>query len=133
MLTKYFVDKYSVRMGRAIETIPQSLMDRFEHYHWPGNVRELENIIERAVVTSSGEKLHIDEQFDTAIGPPKSSLEVRPIPEMEKMMIGRALEVCEWIIEGKRGAALVLGIAPSTLRERIRKYGIRRQLTVLAS
>ena len=82
MLTKYFVDKYSVRMGRAIETIPQSLMDRFEHYHWPGNVRELENIIERAVVTSSGEKLHIDEQFDTAIGPPKSSLEVRPIPKI---------------------------------------------------
>ncbi len=131
VLVKYFVDKYGVRMGRVIETIPQILMDRFHHYHWPGNVRELENIIERAVVTSSGNKLHIDEQFDVTVAPFKPSQEVCPIPEMEKIMICKALETCDWVIEGKRGAALMLGIAPSTLRERIRKYNIKRKLIAL--
>lgn len=99
-------------------------MKRLKDYHWPGNVRELENIIERAVILSAGRCLQLDETFDLNSPPLQDRL--MTLGEVEQEMIQAALEQCDWKIEGPRGAANRLAMAPSTLRERIRKYGLAR-------
>ena len=53
-LARHFVDVYSRRMGKRIETIPAETMESFCRYPWPGNIRELQNFIERSVILSSG-------------------------------------------------------------------------------
>jgi transcriptional regulator of acetoin/glycerol metabolism len=94
-------------------------------YNWPGNIRELENIIERAIILSEGNTLQLDEAFDLNITPNERS-GGRTIREVELEMMQSALEDCQWVIEGHGGAAKRLGVAPSTLRERIKKYGLQR-------
>jgi transcriptional regulator with GAF, ATPase, and Fis domain len=58
-LVRYYVDKISRRLGKSIESIPTNVMNTLQNYHWPGNVRELENVLERAVINSSGPKLRL--------------------------------------------------------------------------
>ena len=55
--------KISKRLGKAIESIPTTVMNALQNYHWPGNVRELENVLERAVINSSGPKLHLVDEL----------------------------------------------------------------------
>jgi chemotaxis protein methyltransferase CheR len=63
MLVDFFVDKISKRLGKSIESIPTSVMNSLQEYHWSGNVRELENVLERAVINSSGPKLHLVDEL----------------------------------------------------------------------
>src|SRR5262249_55452841 len=58
-LVQHFVAKFSREMGRQISTIPTATMDALRRWHWPGNVRELENVIERAVILSTGRVLQV--------------------------------------------------------------------------
>lgn len=60
LLTHFFVQKYAPRIGRHIDTIDAESLQRLMQYSWPGNIRELENIIERALILSSGATLRID-------------------------------------------------------------------------
>ena len=64
LLVNHFVKKYSAKIGKKIENIPQQVMETLEAYSWPGNVRELENVIERAVIITPDNTLRIDEQFN---------------------------------------------------------------------
>ena len=123
-LAHHFLQKYRKKIGRTVDTIEPAVMKRLMDYHWPGNVRELENIIERAVILSDGHRLQLDETFDLNSPPLQDRL--RTLGEVEQEMIQVALEQCDWKIEGPRGAANRLAMAPSTLRERIRKYGVAR-------
>ncbi len=125
LLAHHFMHKYGVKIGKRIESIEAPLMARMQAYEWPGNVRELENIIERAIILSDGDTLQLDEAFDLNIHP-RSHQGPKTIREVEKEMIQAALEDCDWKIEGQHGAATRLDMAPSTLRERIKKFGIRR-------
>jgi transcriptional regulator with PAS, ATPase and Fis domain len=125
LLANHFVQKYSVKIGKLINSIEAPLMAQLQAYDWPGNVRELENIIERAIILSDGDTLQLDEAFDLSINP-KSLHAPKTIREVEKEMIQVALEDCDWKIEGQCGAATRLDMAPSTLRERIKKFGIQR-------
>jgi formate hydrogenlyase transcriptional activator len=63
MLVDFFVDKISKRLGKSIESIPTSVMNSLQEYHWSGNIRELENVLERAVINSSGPKLHLVDEL----------------------------------------------------------------------
>jgi chemotaxis protein methyltransferase CheR len=120
-LISYYVKKYSREMGRNIESIPKAMIDKLIDYSWPGNVRELENVIERAVVISQGNILNIVEDFkhDSI-----DSDSLKTLEEHEKLYIIKVLEKTNGRIEGKSGAAELLGINPSTLRSRIKKLGI---------
>src|SRR6202140_4627587 len=60
LLVRHFTQQFSRRMNRVIETIPSTAMDALSRYHWPGNIRELQNVIERAVIISTGPALNID-------------------------------------------------------------------------
>jgi DNA-binding NtrC family response regulator len=121
LLISHYVEKFSKEMGKTIESISKDKIDKLVNYSWPGNVRELENVIERAVVISQGEKLNILEDFKDAI---VVSELAKTLEENEKDYIIKVLEKTNGRIEGKSGAAEILGINPSTLRSRIKKLGI---------
>ncbi|MBN2591458.1 MAG: sigma 54-interacting transcriptional regulator [Sedimentisphaerales bacterium] len=57
-LADYFVDKFSKKMGKDINRISTSAINKMFAYHWPGNVRELENCIEHAVLLSNDGVIH---------------------------------------------------------------------------
>ena len=125
MLVEFFVEKVSKRMGKSIELIPASAMKKLQDYVWPGNIRELENVIERAVINSSGPKLHLG---DDPAGPVNKELptHLKSLQEIERDHIIRVLEETGWRIDGPKGAALILDINTSTLRSRMRKLGIQK-------
>jgi formate hydrogenlyase transcriptional activator len=102
-------------------------MKALQDYPWPGNVRELESIIERAVILCSGPILHLADKLN--ISSPTLSSAVRTLEEMERNQIIKILSETMWRIEGKEGAAAILGLHASTLRARMHKLGIVRPET----
>ena len=126
-LTKHFVEKYSVVLGKTIDSIPQKVMDALQAYPWPGNVRELENITERAVIMTHSSTLQLDESIVRALknGSPEATVSVT-LEEMQRNHILNTLKETNWRIEGKFGAAERLGINASTLRSRMRKLSITK-------
>jgi PAS domain S-box-containing protein len=126
LLVQYFVGKYNKKIGRKIETVSKETLNALQKYHWPGNVRELENVIERAVITSQGPVLQVLDRFDT-FRDPGGEQDVKALADLERDHILQVLKKTGWRIEGGKGAATILGLNPSTLRARMRKYGLRRQ------
>jgi chemotaxis protein methyltransferase CheR len=124
LLVDFFVDKISKRLGKSIENIPTNVMNTLQDYQWPGNVRELENVLERAVINSSGPKLRLVDELKK----PHKDLTTtqKTLEEVERDHIVRILEQTNWKVSGKNGAAEILGLNRSTLRARIRKLGIRQ-------
>jgi len=124
LLVDFFVDKISRRLGKSIESIPVSVMNALLDYQWPGNVRELENVLERAVIDSSGPKLHLVDELQK----PHKDLTTakKTLNEVERDYIVRVLEQTNWKVSGPNGAAEILGLDRSTLRARMRKLDIRQ-------
>jgi chemotaxis protein methyltransferase CheR len=123
LMVDFFIDKISKRLGKSIESIPTRVMNTLQDYQWPGNVRELENVLERAVINSSGPKLHLVDELKK----PHKDLTItqKTLEDVERDHIIRILEQTNWKVSGKNGAAEILGLNRSTLRARIRKLGIR--------
>jgi len=128
LLVNHFIAKFNKKMGKRIEAVSKDTLNALEGYHWPGNVRELESVIERAVITSQGTALQIMDRFEIfkkTVDLPGQK--VKGLAELEHDHILQVLQKTGWRIEGKNGAATLLGLNPSTLRARMRKYGILRQ------
>jgi transcriptional regulator with GAF, ATPase, and Fis domain len=124
LLAEFFVEKASKRLGKLIEVIPTRMMIIFQDYPWPGNVRELQNVIERAVINSSGPKLRL---MDELI-PARQDLPT-PLKTMEAVEFDHIVQVLEhtgWKVSGKDGAADILGLKRGTLRARVQKLGIHK-------
>jgi DNA-binding NtrC family response regulator len=116
-------------MGKKIETIPAATMDTLIAYDWPGNVRELRNVIERAIITSTGPMLQLGESLEGIPNQPEpraGSPQLDSLAAVERHHIARLLQATGWSIGGEREATTVLGLNPSTLRYRIKKLKIRR-------
>jgi len=122
LLVDFYVKKISKRMGKSIEIIPTSFMNALQNYHWPGNVRELENVLERAVINSSGPKLRLVDELKTHRK--DLSTTQKTLEAVEREHIVRILDQTQWKVSGKNGAAEILGLNRSTLRARMRKLGI---------
>jgi PAS domain S-box-containing protein len=127
LLVNHFIAKFNKKMGKKIEAVSKDTLNALQGYDWPGNVRELESVIERAVITSQGTALQVLDRFE----PFKKTgdlpgQEVKALAELEHDHILQVLQKTGWRIEGKNGAATLLGLNPSTLRARMRKYGIVR-------
>jgi DNA-binding NtrC family response regulator len=128
LLVSYFVAKFNKKIGKKIETVSKETMNALQQYHWPGNVRELESVIERAVIISQGIALQVLDRFDTFKKTEEpSGQEVKALLDLEHDHVLQVLQKTGWRIEGKNGAAVLLGLNASTLRARMRKYGIVRQ------
>jgi DNA-binding NtrC family response regulator len=126
LLTHYFVAKFNKKTGKNIKTVPKKTLDALQEYYWPGNVRELESVVERAVISSPGSALQIQDQFDTSRKTEPVGEDVKALVDLESDHILKVLRHTDWRIEGKSGAAAILDINPSTLRARMRKLNIRR-------
>jgi formate hydrogenlyase transcriptional activator len=138
-LVNHFVRKFTREIGREIDTISASTMDALQKWPWPGNIRELENVIERAVILSTGTTLQVPASAfqgaqpvprpaavaglaaSTAAAPPESAYH-----EGEREMILKALRETKGIIAGPDGAAARLGLKRTTLHSKMRKLGIER-------
>src|SRR5712664_671467 len=137
LLVRHFTQQFSRRMNRVIQTIPSAAMDALSRYHWPGNIRELQNVIERAVIISTGPALNIDIsdlKFSKADLPAKKPSSPKStngalhsiLEETERQEILKALKESNWVVSGPNGAAAHLSMKRSTLQLRMQKLGITR-------
>ncbi|MFO0915338.1 MAG: sigma 54-interacting transcriptional regulator [Pirellulales bacterium] len=130
LLANYFVTRFASRLGKPVDRIDPSTLDRLAAYPWPGNIRELENILERAVILNAGRVLEVSPDI---LPIPTSDLTTAPdlkpptaIQTVEREHILAVLAQTGWVIEGPRGAAQKLGLHPNTLRSRMKKLGLSR-------
>jgi formate hydrogenlyase transcriptional activator len=121
LLVRHFTQKYARQMGKQIDTIPESTLQKLQRWSWPGNVRELENLIERSVILTSNSVLAValPEKMTGAID---AATVVGDFEEQERIM--RTLQETKGRISGPNGAALRLGVKRSTLLDRMKKFGI---------
>ena len=141
LLVHYFLERYAAKIGRAITRVPREAMQRLMAYPWPGNVRELENVIERAVILSSGPELTVASELlpvlpvAPAAAPARTDIpggDPAALHEVDRQHILAVLKRTGWRIDGPQGAARILNLHPSTLRSRMQKLGIRRSAAELS-
>jgi chemotaxis protein methyltransferase CheR len=127
LLVNAFVNKFSKKIVKTIEKITQDDMEILKSYPWPGNVRELQNVVERAVINTQGPVLCISDKLEVPRDAESAPTRKRHLKVIEQDCILNVLEETKWKIEGKDGAAAILGLNPSTLRSRMKNLGIRRK------
>jgi len=129
MLVEYFIDRYAGNLGKRIRTVSRDSMDLLQSYRWPGNIRELQNVIERSVILCEGDTFAVDESWlpldetpvmTAAAGRPLSAV----LTSHQSSMIETALAESRGVVSGPLGAAVKLGMRPSTLESRIRSLKI---------
>jgi len=141
-LAKFFLSNCSKKLGKNIDGLTQSTIDRMLNYSWPGNIRELQNVVERAAVLSKNRILELQHELapktevanrgagkvsegpHATTTPPASRLP--SMKEVERNHIVAALKLSSGVIEGPKGAAKILHLHPNTLRNRMAKLGIKR-------
>ena len=138
LLVRHFVQQFSRRMNKSIDTIPSETMTMLVRYHWPGNIRELQNVIERAAILSTASVLNVptDELHARTDASPVSHLgneNLRAaLDDTERKRIVAALERTNWKVAGPNGAAALLGLHRSTLQSRMQKLGIHVSRNVIS-
>ena len=142
LLVRHFVQQFSRRMSRSVETIPSETMNTLVRYDWPGNIRELQNVIERAVIVSTGPVLKVPlDELRTRVHSAESSSNggsasddtgtMRSVLEdAERKQILAALKQSHWVVAGPNGAAALLGMKRSTLQAHMQRLGIRVSRTL---
>jgi len=126
MLVHFLVSKFAERSGKRVKAVSPKTMERLLAYSWPGNVRELENVLERAVILSSGPTLEIDPVILPVTEAPASDDHHASLEDVQRSHIREVLDKTNWVIEGASGAACILGLHPNTLRSRMKKLGLLR-------
>jgi formate hydrogenlyase transcriptional activator len=125
-LVWYLIHKRQRSVHRWIKRVPEEVMDTLQRYDWPGNIRELENVIERALIHSTGDTLRLlDDPIahaEAAVVPTDDST----LSAVERLHIEEVLRACRGRINGPGNAAERLGLHPNTLRFRMKKLGIVR-------
>jgi formate hydrogenlyase transcriptional activator len=126
-LVWHFIELYSGRMNKRIDDIPSETMDALVRYRWPGNVRELQNFIERAVILSPHTVLRAPTaELEPFSAHKSANMPMTGLDEVERDHILSALEVSNWVVGGRNGAAERLGMKRTSLVYRMRKLRINR-------
>ena len=122
-LVNHFVHRLSNKNNKHINFVSKNTLSRLIEYNWPGNIRELENVIERAIILSKGEKLSVNGiiPVETKIS---VSQELLKLEEVERNHILKILDMTSWKLGGDDGAASILGLNRSTLYHRMKRLGI---------
>ena len=141
LLAKHFLQDQARTLGKELEGIAPESMQLLLDYQWPGNIRELQNVIERSAILTNGSKLVINDSLmstepslkhdtDSTKGAQGSASFVDEslfrLVDFEKQHILKVLEMANWTIAGKGGAAEILDLPASTLRSKMKKLGIHR-------
>ncbi|HXU79388.1 MAG TPA: sigma-54 dependent transcriptional regulator [Methylomirabilota bacterium] len=159
LLVNYFLKKFGKEQQHAPKSIAPSAIKTLEKYHWPGNVRELENVIRRALVVAKGDAILISDLAGEVIGQPagtgarvsagtppseagvseitslarqlfqwaRRDPKLKVIPSIERELVIQALKETNG---NQVHAAKLLGITRATLRKRVEKFGILRELSI---
>lgn len=135
-LAQHFLEQTCTDFGREGLTLTRAQTANLRAYNWPGNVRELKNVIERAVILSTGKVLRLDlsmpglkSEIDEIAEVALTNNEVlteKNMREYQRNNTVRALEQANWKVSGPGGAAELLGVRPTTLADRIRTLKIRK-------
>lgn len=142
LLAETFVQRFAERMGRRFDSLTDQDRQLLKSYSWPGNVRELQNVIERALILSSGHALDLSRAMprlddEAPVEPMEAAsadhrqariLTAAEIEELEKKNLLLALEKCGWKISGAEGVSILMGLPPSTIASRMKTLGIRRPI-----
>jgi formate hydrogenlyase transcriptional activator len=123
LLVWEFVDQFAKTFSKNVESIDRESMEALQRHSWPGNIRELRNIVERAMIVSSGPKLRIHLSQAPAPSPSNAS---RRLEDVERHHILSTLQESGWRVRGPNGAAAKLGLKPTTLEARMAKLGVDR-------
>ena len=143
ILVEAFIAQFNRRMGKRVESIDAASLEYLRRRDWPGNVRELRHVIERAMILCEVSRLEVEPTRPMYESVPKPVNQFLPAPapvsrresptgesqtllDMEREHIRRALEQTNGVIEGPRGAAVILGLKPSTLRSRMKRLSLER-------
>jgi formate hydrogenlyase transcriptional activator len=132
LLVEYFVRRFSERLGKPIDSIPEEVMAVLKSHHWSGNIRELQNFVERSVIMTTGRVLQPPIAEMTS-QPDSASPTVRTLADAERAHIEATLRETNWVIGGRGGAAARLGLPRTTLISRMRKLSISRDVPILAA
>jgi PAS domain S-box-containing protein len=130
LLVEHFIDKFNKAYGKSIKYIADDTMRQLKAYDWPGNIRELENLIERASILSNTETLIIPgfESLTQKTNQPINNKDLS-LDTAQRKHILQVLEQCDWKISGANGAANILDLNPSTLRDKISKLDLKKPTT----
>src|SRR5688572_3635655 len=121
LLIAHFVRRFAERQGKKIENVPDEVIATLKRCSWPGNVRELQNVIERAVVATTGPTLRLTEPERRVDRAAASS---RTLAQVERDHIVATLQATNWVLGGWDGAAARLGLSRTTLISRMQRLGI---------
>jgi transcriptional regulator with GAF, ATPase, and Fis domain len=127
LLVEHFVSQIGPGMGKKIDKIPTKVMEQLKAYDWPGNIRELRNVVERSLITSSSSTFQLADfstEMRKSFSPPSN--QTGSLDEIQQQHILHILNETGWKINGVGGAAEILQMKPSTLRNRMKKLGIKR-------
>lgn len=138
-LAQHFLEQTCKDFGREVLTLTRSQTANLRAYDWPGNVRELKNVIERAVILSTGKVLRLDlsmpglapviDQVADPLARDGDILSEKEMRQFQKDNLVKALEQANWKVSGVAGAAELLGIRPTTLADRIRTLNIKKPVS----
>jgi PAS domain S-box-containing protein len=137
-LAQHFLETYCLQLGISPPALSLAQIEQLKAHDWPGNIRELKNIIERAVILSTGaNRLKLELALpankgttaavhDTSTTQEQDILSPEDFKRLEAANFRRAMERANWKISGAGGAAELLGIKPSTLAYRLSLHGISK-------
>jgi transcriptional regulator with GAF, ATPase, and Fis domain len=136
-LASHFLEKVCLDFGHTPLVLSKQQAEILKQYAWPGNVRELKNVIERAVILSSGQVLRLDLAMidilrhdppnvpDTATSDLAIMTETELL-ELQKQNMLAALQLCDWRVSGPNGEAKLIGLKSTTFNDRMKKYGLAK-------
>ena len=130
LLVGHFLRALAPRVNKEVTKIADEALEVLKRWEWPGNVRELQNVIERAVILSSGPTVEISIE-ELRAASPQTGAQRRTLAETERSHILDALKETNGVVAGPNGAASRLGLPRTTLASRMRKLGIVQRKTVL--
>jgi PAS domain S-box-containing protein len=136
VLTQHFLEKSAIGSNKSNLKVSLAELEKLKNYDWPGNVRELENVVERQVILAKGELVTFPDLGQSA--PPAESIpQPWPAPtqtdgviteaqarHVERDNMIKALVASKGVVSGTHGAARILGLRPTTLNSRLKKFGI---------
>jgi hypothetical protein len=123
LLVRHFVRRFCARHRKPIARVPDDLIDDLQQRQWPGNIRELQNVIERAVIATSGNVLRLPVRD---LQPPSNVSRFRTLRDAERAHIAAALQETNGVVAGWNGAAARLGLSRTTLIAKMQSLGLSR-------
>lgn len=139
LLAMHFVRTFAKKTGKHITGLTARSLQRMQRYSWPGNIREMEHLLEREIILAKQSELEITPTTSVASSSgattpsspsPATARVGQTLREAERDLIYNTLVYCKGRVQGKGGAAELLGINASTLTSRMKKLGIMRQQVI---